>query len=810
MKKSLGASKAAKLIIIGILVITQASAFQNASANTFEKDRAVDLSGSSQYGYAGDSAALRTFNAITIEAWVMPQTTCDGHIIAKSEDYAIYCVSGVLYYALGGATNNFAGVATTVKLATDEWHHVAISRATNTNSVNLYVDGQLQYQGTADKASTGPIRSTTDSFLYVGSRGPAGVHFNGLIDEVRIFNIARSQDEIASDMHNWGNFSESSVVGYYDFNNISGSTVTNKATSADSNSDLTLVGSPTLVDIESSVNIDSQTVTTFPRTYLNSDLGWFGPSNVTNYRVLVVAGGGGGGGDEGGGGGAGGLIESSTVTLPANLRIEVKVGQGGKGATGTESTNYGTQATPGNNGQNSIVGSITTTGGGGGGTSQNYDDDINRKGTDGGSGGGGAGEAYALRTAGNGITGQGKNGGDGISSGSGGGGGGGSQVGNTNGNGRGGDGIQSDITDSTVPYAGGGGGGNGNTSSTRVAGGTGGGGTGGSSTTANTTGTANRGGGGGGGCGPTSCGPAGIQYSGASGGSGIVILRYTPITDQTITLSSLETSSKTYPYSQALTMSTSGSSGSGAITYAVRNDSASGCTLTGSSSNETLTASTSGTCLVSATIAADDYYNSATSSELTFTFSKANQASLSIPSSSGSYGTPIILTTTGGNGAGSVTYSAALGIPNCTISGETLTADAAGTCLVTATKASDTNYNSVVSSEASITFAAISTTASISLASGALTYRQAKLITAFTSVAGKVTFRVNNKILPRCKKKSTTGSTPNIIATCSYRPSNKGSVTISATLNPTNSSYIGTVSTSDTYFVYKRTGARGG
>jgi hypothetical protein len=34
-------------------------------------------------------------------------------------------------------------------------------------------------------------------------------------------------------------------------------------------------------------------------------------------------------------------------------------------------------------------------------------------------------------------------------------------------------------------------------------------------------------------------------------------------------------------------------------------------------------------------------------------------------------------------------------------------------------------------------------------------------------------------------------------------------VTISVTLNPTDSSYIGTVTTSDTYFVNRRSGARG-
>ena len=490
---------------------------------------------------------------------------------------------------------------------------------------------------------------------------------------------------------------------------------------------------------------------------------WEVPANIINVRYLIV--GGGASGDRGKcsyywghGGGGGGVLEDTLFVTP-NTDYTVTIGDGG-GATANC-----TYVPTGNPGGNSTFGTITALGG------QPADPNSQTGGTSGSGklGGTSTGGSYGCTPGGCGAGSGGgaKNPGVGV---------------------NGGAGIESSITDSPIEYGGGGAG-----RIDAIFGTASGGGAAGSTPTAN-------------------LGGGGSDASGVStsGGSGIVILRYTPITDQTITLSSLETSSKTYPYSQALTMSTSGSSGSGAITYAVRNDSASGCTLTGSSSNETLTASTSGTCLVSATIAADDYYNSATSSELTFTFSKANQASLSIPPSSGSYGTPIILTTTGGNGAGSVTYSAAVGTPICTISGETLTADAAGTCLVTATKASDTNYNSVVSSAASITFAATSTTASISLASGALTYRQAKLITAFTSVAGKVTFRVNNKILPRCKKKSTTGSTPNIIATCSYRPSNKGSVTISATLNPTNSSYIGTVSTSDTYFVYKRTGARGG
>jgi hypothetical protein len=364
---------------------------------------------------------------------------------------------------------------------------------------------------------------------------------------------------------------------------------------------------------------------------------------------------------------------------------------------------------------------------------------------------------------------------------------------------NGGNGISLSGGTFTGIYGGGGGG-----WSTGATGGTGGGGTpisgnyevDGADRATGTDGEANTGGGGG---------------AAKWGGSGVVKLMYSiPNYNQTITLSSLGTSSKTFPYSQVLSMSTSGSVGSGAITYAITaGGNATGCALSNSSSTATITASTSGTCLVSTTIAADAYYNAATSSALTFTFSKAGQSALSISSTSGSFGTPLTLATSGGSGGGLVTYVYAAGTTTCTLSSGVLTPAATGTCLVTATKATDDNYTAISSSQTTITFAAGSTSATITIADSSLVFRQAKLISASASVAGKVIFRVNNKILPGCKNKSTTGSAPNIIATCSYRPSTRGFVTISVTLNPTDSSYIGTVSNSDIYFVNRRSGVRG-
>ncbi len=513
-------------LIFSMVVVLPQTFLTSANAVDYQSDTALDFNGTSQYGAAGNSTALRTFNAISIEAWVMPQASCTGNIIAKANDYALYCNLGELNYALGGA-GSWVGVSTSIVLPANEWHHIALTRAASTNVVNIYFDGALLYTGTADNAGTGSIKNSTGTFLNIGARAQAATFFNGLVDEVRIFNAVRSEAQVVSDMHTWGNLGLASVVGYFDFNDISGSTVSNKAVNPDANSDLTLTGSPTAVSVETTVISGNARIVTFPRTYLNSDGGWALTPGVFSFRALVIGGGGGGGNDEGGGGGAGGFIESTTVAWDYSNLISIKVGQGGHGSIGNTSNNATSTTLPGENGQNSQLLNIVAVGGGGGGSSNNVNNDPDRAGRDGGSGGGGAGESYSGRSPGSGTAGQGFSGGSGVSSGSGGGGGGAGEAGSTDGNGAGGDGKTSTITGISVTYAGGGGGGFGNTTGgVAVAGGLGGGGTGGDINSANTAGTANTGGGGGGGCGNVACGPAGVTYSGASGGSGVIIIRF--------------------------------------------------------------------------------------------------------------------------------------------------------------------------------------------------------------------------------------------------------------------------------------------
>jgi hypothetical protein len=92
--------------------------------------------------------------------------------------------------------------------------------------------------------------------------------------------------------------------------------------------------------------------------------------------------------------------------------------------------------------------------------------------------------------------------------------------------------------------------------------------------------------------------------------------------------------------------------------------------------------------------------------------------------------------------------------------------------------------------------------------SGSASFRTVVTITANVSVASRVTFRARNVIIPGCKNKLTSGSSPNIVATCSWRPSTRGAVTLTATAAPTGAGISSTTATPISVMVGNRSGRR--
>jgi hypothetical protein len=220
----------------------------------------------------------------------------------------------------------------------------------------------------------------------------------------------------------------------------------------------------------------------------------------------------------------------------------------------------------------------------------------------------------------------------------------------------------------------------------------------------------------------------------------------------------------------------------------------------------TFTVAGGGSATITATFTPTDTanYNSATTTN-TVTVNKAAQSAITITTTNATYGSNLTLASTGGSTGGTYSYTKVSG--NCTLAGAVLSPTATGSCVVQSNLATTTNYLAETSTATTITIASGSVSASLTLAPGNFVFRQAKNITAVATVAGKITFRVAGKIIPGCKNRTVSAGN-SFTAICSYRPSNHSYVTISATLDPNDSYYVGTVTNSAQYLVTRRTGAR--
>ena len=223
-------------------------------------------------------------------------------------------------------------------------------------------------------------------------------------------------------------------------------------------------------------------------------------------------------------------------------------------------------------------------------------------------------------------------------------------------------------------------------------------------------------------------------------------------------------------------------------------------------SSSTFTVAGGGSTTITANFTPTDTanYNSASTTN-TVTVNKASQSAITITTTTATYGSNLTLTSTGGSTGGAYSYTKVSG--NCTLSGAVLTPTATGNCVVQSSLAANANYLVQTSAATTITISSGSASVSLTVPSGSFEFRQAKNITAVATVAGKVTFKVAGKILPGCKNKIVSAGN-SFTATCSYRPSTRSTVTISATLDPNDSYYVGTVTNSAQYLVTRRTGAR--
>ncbi|WP_274475838.1 LamG-like jellyroll fold domain-containing protein [Mangrovimonas aestuarii] len=106
-----------------------------------------------------------------------------------------------------------SGLSGTIAVNDGNWHHVAVTFDPSGNTMSLYVDGVLDTAGIMSSVNSG---ITTN--VRIGKRIDNASPFQGSIDEVRIWDVARTQAEIQADMNNELCDNTPNLIGYYKLN----------------------------------------------------------------------------------------------------------------------------------------------------------------------------------------------------------------------------------------------------------------------------------------------------------------------------------------------------------------------------------------------------------------------------------------------------------------------------------------------------------------------------------------------------------------------------------------------------------------
>jgi hypothetical protein len=189
--------------------------------------------------------ALSIPSDFTLEIWLYPMTFSNEQLVVAKQVAAVVgnqfrlgIFSGSVYFMMTDAAANgqdlwslSSGYRLAKAINPGMWTHAAVTKMGAT--FQLVIDGVLQttYTTTTALTNTSPAPFQMGAGIAAGGAAPEKV-FDGIMDEVRLWDIARTPAEILADMGKtippthpqW-----SHLVAYYKFDDGSGPSATDSA-----------------------------------------------------------------------------------------------------------------------------------------------------------------------------------------------------------------------------------------------------------------------------------------------------------------------------------------------------------------------------------------------------------------------------------------------------------------------------------------------------------------------------------------------------------------------------------------------------
>jgi hypothetical protein len=168
---------------------------------------ALSFNGSTDYVDLGNPTLLQITGSTTWSAWVKAAANPadDGQIIAKSDASTGWQLKTspdtgpqTFAVAVSGAVGSRVQRYSTTVRSLNVWYHVAGVYNATAGTLDIYVNGVRDNGVLSGTVPASQVNSTVN--VNIGRRS-GGLNFNGIIDDVRIYNRALSQQEIQTDMN---------------------------------------------------------------------------------------------------------------------------------------------------------------------------------------------------------------------------------------------------------------------------------------------------------------------------------------------------------------------------------------------------------------------------------------------------------------------------------------------------------------------------------------------------------------------------------------------------------------------------------
>jgi PKD repeat protein len=210
--------------------------------NVFDGQSALRFDGAESYALCLASPSLNLTDALTIETWINPAGWGEfpslgyGRVVDKGK-IALFLMGShpaASDHSLAIQLLHDAGAvsfATTPEgsIGLGVWQHIAVTYDGSAATLKVFING-LEQDLSYTSTPSGNIQDNSTVDLYIGNTISGTYTFDGIIDEVRIWNIVRTSEDIASSMDSYLRGDETGLVAYLKFNEGNGNVLTDNTT----------------------------------------------------------------------------------------------------------------------------------------------------------------------------------------------------------------------------------------------------------------------------------------------------------------------------------------------------------------------------------------------------------------------------------------------------------------------------------------------------------------------------------------------------------------------------------------------------